>query len=151
MNIIVTCLFHLKSNFKKNLDTSGLQNRSPEVNALFKTITGILFLNLNCPLQFYLAENFISSIFNEILTIIPNDEEREKFVKFLNYFKKNYLNKKRVFFLGKVLNFQPSGLMENGKNSGKIYVFFGILIICAPLLYKLINNLNLQKFRVYYI
>ena len=104
--IIVTCLFHLKSNFKKILDTSGLKNRSPEVNALFKTITGILFLNLNCPLQFYLAENFISSIFNEILTIIPNDEEREKFVKFLNYFKKNYLNKKSVFFLGKVSNFQ---------------------------------------------
>jgi hypothetical protein len=49
---IITCLFYLKSNYKTYLDTVGSKKRSPAVNALFKTITGILFLDLNCPTQF---------------------------------------------------------------------------------------------------
>ena len=64
--IIITCLFHLKSNYKKHFDTVGLKNRSPAVNALFKTLTGILFLDLNCPTQFLMATNFIDDIVSEL-------------------------------------------------------------------------------------
>jgi hypothetical protein len=82
--VIITCLFYLKSNFKKYLDQVGLKNRSPQLNALFKTVTGILFLDLNCPLQFSMANNFLDTIIHD-LPLIVNEIEQESFLKFLNY------------------------------------------------------------------
>ena len=76
--VIITCLFHLKSNFKKYLDQVGLKNRSPQLNALFKTVTGILFLDLNCPLQFSMANNFLDTIIHD-LPLIVNEIEQESF------------------------------------------------------------------------
>ena len=88
------------------MDTVGLKNRSVELIALFKTITGILFLDLNCPTQFLMASNFINNVIAELHFFVSDECERETFLLFLNYLKKFYLTPTHNFFLGKVSNFQ---------------------------------------------
>ena len=95
---IITCLSHLKSNFLKKIDQIGLKNRSKELDALFTTLNGLLFLDLKCDFQYNMAINFFDSILNDLEFLVTNELERVKFTKFLTYFRVNYLNKNHKFF-----------------------------------------------------
>ena len=79
---IVSCLFHLKTNYLKKLDQIGLKNRSEELTELFTTINGLLFLNLACNIQFSMAQTFIDQIIAQIDFLLPKESERPKFLLF---------------------------------------------------------------------
>ena len=102
----MTCLFHLKNNFFKKLAQIGLKNHSKELNALFTTINGLLFLNLRCVTQFSMANTFLDNIISEIDFLLTKPQERTKFLEFLHYLKNNYFNIEHRYFLGKISNFQ---------------------------------------------
>ena len=103
---IITCIFHIKNNFNKKMNDIGLKNRSKEVDALFKTINGILYLDLSCEFQYSMVVNFMNNILNDLTFIVPNELERVKFKKFLDYINNTYLTKNHHFFLGSISNFQ---------------------------------------------
>ena len=75
------------------MDSIGLKNRSHKINELFVTVQGLLFLDLNCDFQHNLALNFLNDIINDLPFLVPLETERTNFLKFLNYFRTNYLTK----------------------------------------------------------
>ena len=88
------------------MDSIGLKNRSHKINELFVTVQGLLFLDLNCDFQHNLALNFLNDIINDLPFLVPLETERTNFLKFLNYFRTNYLTRDQKYFLGKISNFQ---------------------------------------------
>ena len=53
------------------------------------TLNGLLYLDLKCGFQFSMVLNFMTSITNDLEFLVPNESERIKFTKFLNYLNNN--------------------------------------------------------------
>ena len=53
---LVTCIFHIKNNWKKFLNDKGLKNQIKLLNSYIKTIFVLLLCNQACPKQHEFAK-----------------------------------------------------------------------------------------------
>ena len=108
---IVTCLFHIKNSLKKYLIKIGLKNKSPKFEELFNTLQGLLFCDLNCPIQYNFSLQLVTCL-EECSTEYLNEFDSEKFKISTAYFRTYYLTPNHIYFLGAISNFQLDLLTE---------------------------------------
>ena len=96
---------------KKKLIVLGLKNRSAKLNYYLDTINGLLYCNLNCPVQLELSLNILNNFFSSSDFFLSTSES-PKFQEFLIYIKTTYFTVGKVHFLGQVSNFHIDLLTE---------------------------------------
>ena len=92
----------------------GLKNRSAKLNYYLDTIHGLLYCNLNCPVQLELSLNTLNNFFSSsgFFQNFKNFSRIPKFQEFLINIKTTYFTVGKVHFLGRVSNFHIDLLTE---------------------------------------
>ena len=108
---LVTCIFHIKQNWKKFLNNLGLKNRSKILNSYLKNLFGLLYCNLSCPIQLDLSLKLLTCL-EEFCDISLSEHESVNFKKFLVYVQKFYFLPNSQYFLREISNFHIDLLTE---------------------------------------
>ena len=109
---ILTCHFHIVTNWRKFLNEHGLKITTPFIEESLKTLKGLLFLNLADDFQYNFSHELIENLIHVAPLMIPNEAQSVNFLSFLNYLKKGYFTKSSTLFLGKISNFFQDNLAE---------------------------------------